>query len=66
MKRLTLPLLTLLLAAAILLSLYLGKYRVPLTDILAFAGWKFFGHDVLDPGKSSLLANILVDIRLPR
>ena len=66
MKRLALPLLALVLLGAILLSLYLGKYRVPLTDILAFAGWKLFGHSTLDPEKSNLLANILLDIRLPR
>ncbi|MGE4559034.1 MAG: FecCD family ABC transporter permease [Desulfobulbus sp.] len=66
MKRLALPLLALLLAAAVLISLYLGKYRVPLADILAFAGWKLFGHGSLAPEQSGLMANILLDIRLPR
>lgn len=66
MNRLVLPLLALLLVAMVLLSLYLGKYRVPLGDILAFVGWKLSGRTALSPEQLSLLANILVDIRLPR
>ncbi|WP_448871048.1 FecCD family ABC transporter permease [Desulfobulbus propionicus] len=66
MKRLTLPLLTLLLTAAVLLSLYLGQYRLPLADIIAFASWKVFDHGSLNPEQQSLLTNILLDIRLPR
>ena len=66
MKRLVLPLLALLLVGVVLISLYLGKYRVPITDIFAFAGWKVFGLAVLSEEKRSLLANILLDIRLPR
>lgn len=66
MNRLVLPLLALLLVAMVLLSLYLGKYRVPLGDILAFFGWKLSGHTALSTEQLRLLANILVDIRLPR
>ena len=66
MNRLVLPLLALLLVAMVLLSLYLGKYRVPLGDILAFVGWKLSGHTALSAEQLRLLANILVDIRLPR
>ena len=66
MNRLVLPLLALLLMAMVLLSLYLGKYRVPLGDILAFVGWKLSGHTALSAEQLRLLANILVDIRLPR
>jgi iron complex transport system permease protein len=66
MNRLVLPLLALLLVAMVLLSLYLGKYRVPLGDILAFLGWKLSGRTTLSAEQLSLLANILVDIRLPR
>lgn len=66
MNRLVLPLLALLLVAMVLLSLYLGKYRVPLGDILAFVGWKLSGRTALSAEQLSLLANILVDIRLPR
>jgi len=66
MKRLTIPLLALILAAAILVSLYLGKYRIPLADILSFAGWKIFGLGSLSRETSVVLENILLDIRLPR
>jgi iron complex transport system permease protein len=66
MKRFALPLLALLLIGVALVSLYLGKYRVPLADILAFVGWKTVGLTGLPAEKSSLLANILLDIRLPR
>lgn len=66
MNRLVLPLLALLLLAMVLLSLYLGKYRVELADILAFVGWKLTGHTALSVEQLRLLANILVDIRLPR
>ena len=66
MKRLSLPLLAALLVAAVLVSLCLGKYRVPLDDILAFAGWKFFGLSGLDEESRGLLTNVLLDIRLPR
>ena len=66
MKRIALPLLALLLIAVALVSLYLGKYRVPLADILAFVGWKAFGGAALSAEQRSLLTNILFDIRLPR
>jgi iron complex transport system permease protein len=66
MKRFALPMLVLLLIGVALVSLYLGKYRVPLADILAFAGWKAVGLTGLSEEKRSLLANILLDIRLPR
>ena len=66
MNRLVLPLLALLLVAMVLLSLYLGKYRVELGDMLAFFGWKLTGHTALSTEQLRLLANILVDIRLPR
>jgi len=66
MKRLILPGLTLLLAAGLLVSLYLGQYRIPLADILAFAGWKIFGSTGLSEEKKTLLTNILFNIRLPR
>lgn len=66
MKRLALPLLALLLLGVALISLSLGKYQLPITDICQFAGWKIFGLDELSAAKQSLLANILLDIRLPR
>ncbi len=66
MKRLALPLLALLLLGVALVSLSLGKYQLPITDICQFAGWKIFGLHELSAAKQSLLANILLDIRLPR
>jgi iron complex transport system permease protein len=66
MKRLMLPLSVVLLALLVLLSLYLGKYRVPLGDILTFIGWKLFGLGTLAPEQSALLHTVLIDIRLPR
>ncbi|MGI6656765.1 MAG: FecCD family ABC transporter permease [Desulfobulbus sp.] len=61
-----LPLSVVLLALLVLLSLYLGKYRVPLGDILTFIGWKLFGLGTLAPEQSALLHTVLIDIRLPR
>lgn len=66
MKRFVLPLLALLLITVALLSLYLGQYRVPIADIAAFAGWQTVGLSGLSEEKRSLLANILLNIRLPR
>ena len=66
MRRLILPLLALLLGAMMLLSLYLGKYRVPAADLLGFAGWKLFDLHGLSEEKKILLENILLNIRLPR
>jgi iron complex transport system permease protein len=66
MKRLTLPLLVLLLLSTILVSLYLGKYRIPVTELFGFANWKLFGLSTLSSEKQNLLKNIVFDIRLPR
>ncbi len=66
MKRLILPLLTLFLGGVMLVSLYLGQYRVPLSDIFDFAGWKLFSLPGLTEEKKTLLQNILLNIRLPR
>jgi len=66
MKNLALPLLLLLLCAIALVSLYLGKYRVPLPEIFQFAGWKILGLTGPSEERRVLLANILLDIRLPR
>ena len=66
MKRLSLLLLGLFLGLIALMSLYLGQYRVPFSDILSFAGWKFFGLSGLQEEKKILLENILLNIRLPR
>ena len=66
MKRLTLPLLVLLLGLVMLASLSLGKYRVPVADLLGFAGWQLFDLPGLSAEKQALLENILLHIRLPR
>lgn len=66
MRRLTLPLLALLLGAIMLASLSLGKYRVPVADLLGFAGWQLFDLPGLSAEKKALLENILLHIRLPR
>ncbi|MBU0968388.1 MAG: iron ABC transporter permease [Proteobacteria bacterium] len=66
MRRLTLPLLALLLGAIMLVSLSLGKYRIPAADLLGFAGWKLFGLTGPAADQKALLENILLDIRLPR
>ncbi len=47
-------------------SLTLGKYPVRLTDMGAFFLDMVFHAGRLDPDKSRLLKNILIDIRLPR
>lgn len=66
MRRLTLPLLALLLGAIMLVSLSLGNYRVPVADLLGFAGWKLIGLAAPSPERQALLDNILLNIRLPR
>jgi iron complex transport system permease protein len=66
MKRLALPLLAVLLVGTALVSLYLGKYRIPLTEMLGFANWKLLGLSTLPYEKQNLLKNIVLDIRLPR
>lgn len=66
MNRLIIPLLALLLLGMVLVSFYLGKYRIPLVDMTAFIGWKLFGLTSLAEGKRQVLANVLWDIRLPR
>ncbi|MBU4261657.1 MAG: iron ABC transporter permease [Proteobacteria bacterium] len=66
MRRLTLPLLALLLGVIMLASLSLGKYRVPAADLLNFAGWKLFGLHGPAADNKALLENILLNIRLPR
>jgi len=47
-------------------SLFLGKYQLPATDLLEFAGWKLFGLPGLSSEKKMLLENIIIHIRLPR
>lgn len=66
MKRLALPFLALLLISVVFASLYLGKYRLPISDLLEFAVWKLLGLQGLSDEKKRLLENVILDIRLPR
>ncbi len=66
MKRFLLPFLAALLLATACVSLYLGKYRLPATEILQAAGLKSFGLPALSAARRGLVENILFDIRLPR
>jgi iron complex transport system permease protein len=47
-------------------SMTLGKYPLALSDITSFFLFKVSGIGSMDPERCSLLANILIDIRLPR
>jgi iron complex transport system permease protein len=58
--------LCLLLGAALLVSLTLGKYPVPLEDILLFFRQILPGAPEMDKTRYELLRNILWDIRAPR
>ena len=66
MSRSILLLLAMLLVGILLLSLYLGQYRLPIADIFGYLGWKLFGLQYLADDKKLVLENILVNIRLPR
>lgn len=66
MKRGTLPFLALLPGICIIVSLGLGKYPVPISEMALFIGNKLFGMQGLTGEKKALLENILFDIRLPR
>ncbi|MBN2040371.1 MAG: iron ABC transporter permease [Spirochaetes bacterium] len=50
----------------ILISLTLGKYPVPLQDIINFFSYKLFNAGNINPEKLKLLSNLLMEIRLPR
>lgn len=66
MKYATLSAMALFLFIIATTSLFLGKYQLPATDLLAFAGWKLFGLSGLSSEKMALLENIIIHIRLPR
>ncbi|MFV0439573.1 MAG: FecCD family ABC transporter permease [Desulfopila sp.] len=66
MRHRILVLLTVVLVTMLLVSLYLGQYRLPLADIFNYAGYKLFGLRHLPDEKITVLENILVNIRLPR
>ena len=63
---LSLPGSVVLLLAAMLLSLALGKYKVSLGEIPVFFWQRYFGGAYLTPDRMRLLNSVLVEIRLPR
>jgi len=60
-----LPLLALLLIGAMLLSLTLGRYPLPMGEVVDFL-FAQFGFFDLAPERQAFLHNLIVDIRLPR
>lgn len=65
MKPAALSGLALALLAAVSLSLVLGKYPIPIPDLIAFAGHQAGWID-WDREKAAVLANVFFNIRLPR
>ena len=49
-----------------LVSLALGKYPLPLTEIIGFFIYKLSGHGSFDAERLQLLENLIVEIRFPR
>jgi iron complex transport system permease protein len=64
--KLFLPILFACLVCVSAVSLALGKYPVPLRDVLFFFLHKTFDVGHLDPDQAGLLNNLLIHIRLPR
>lgn len=60
------PALSAIFAVTAVFSMTLGKYPLALSDITSFFLFKVSGFGNIDPERHSLLANILIDIRLPR
>lgn len=60
------PVLVVCLIAVSAISLTLGKYPVAIRDMVLFFLDKTLHAGHLDPGKTTLLHNLLIDIRLPR
>jgi iron complex transport system permease protein len=58
--------LSLIFCLVVLISLSLGKYPLPLAEIIGFFNYKFFGRGAFDVGRLRLLENLIFEIRLPR
>jgi iron complex transport system permease protein len=54
------------LSVIMLVSLGLGKYPLPLSDMLAYFSHAMFGGGILDSERLATLHNLLVEIRMPR
>jgi len=66
MKPLPLLMFILIFIVVVLVSLALGKYPLPLTEIVNFFVYKFFGRGSFDAERLRLLENLIIEIRLPR
>ena len=66
MKLMQLSVFALILALVMLVSLALGKYPLPLMEIVNFFMFKFFGRGSFTPDRLQLLENLILEIRLPR
>jgi iron complex transport system permease protein len=66
MKPLPLLMFVLIFILVMLVSLALGKYPLPLAEIINFFIYKFFGRGTFDPERLRLLENLIIEIRLPR
>jgi iron complex transport system permease protein len=55
-----------LLGGTMLFSLGLGKYSIPLKEIVLFVGQSIFGTHWLPEERMALLQSVLIEIRLPR
>ncbi len=66
MKPLPLIMFALIFVLIMLVSLALGKYPLPLTEIISFFIHKFFGRGSFDAERLQLLENLIIEIRLPR
>ena len=66
MKPLKLLMLALIFCLVALVSLTLGKYPLPVAEIINFFIYKFSGRGSFDAERLQLLENLIIEIRLPR
>ena len=67
MKRLTLfPVLSTILVLVSVASLGVGKYPLPLGDMIGFVSFKLFHASRFEPAYGEMLENLLLQIRMPR
>lgn len=66
MKLLSLIIFAAILVCTMLVSLALGKYPLPLTEIVNFFAYKFFGWGSFEAERLQLLENLIIEIRFPR
>ncbi|MFH1028978.1 MAG: iron ABC transporter permease [Pseudomonadota bacterium] len=66
MKALQLIIFALILVCIMLVSLALGKYPLPLMEIVNFFIYKLFGRGSFDAERLQLLQNVIIEIRFPR